>query len=243
MRERIHYGKAPITQALIDIQVQCDPLTDLAVLAAPPPEIAADYPGMRPVFDGRATISLNPGDDPKFETKQIGYSRIGTADHRYVLQARLEGLTVSRIEPYTRWENLRDEFMRIWKWYQATVKPHAVTRLAVRYTNRLDLPLPFSNFNEYLCTRPEIGASLPPTVSGFIMQLQIPMPELPGMAVLNEAIIPPVRDDTVAVLLDIDVAQSDKLSTDFSDQLELLHEKEYALFEGSITDKTRGLIK
>ena len=242
MRERKRYSKAPITQALIDIQVYSGHLPDLAALASPPPEIAADYPGILPVFTGNATISMNPGDATKFEAKQIGYSRSGKTEHKYALQARLDGLTVSRLAPYETWEQLRDEFLRVWEWYAAIVQPDSITRLAVRYSNRLDLPLPFRDFKDYLCTTPEIGGDLPAGLSGFIMQLQIPMPDLTGMVVLNEAIVPPARDGVASIMLDIDVFQTGNLSNNFLKELEALHDKEKTFFEGSITDKTRELI-
>ena len=174
---------------------------------------------------------------------QIGYSMTGTADRKYILQVRRDGLTVSRPEPYETWEHLRDEFVRIWGWYETVTKPASIFRLAVCYTNRLDLPLPFQDYREYLNTTPEIGAGLPAGLSGFIMQLQIPDPDLPGMIVLNEAMVPPAREGVVSILVDIDVFQTEKLSDPFLEQLELLHKKENAFFGGSITDKTRELIR
>lgn len=152
MKERKRYNKAPITQALIDIQVKGQHLIDLASLASLAPELKADYLGILPVFIGNTTISMAPGDTPRFEAKQIGYSMTGTAGHKHIIQARIDGLTVSRIEPYETWEHLRDEFMRIWCWYEAIVRPSSILRLAVRYSNRLDLPLPFGDFKEYLRT-------------------------------------------------------------------------------------------
>ena len=243
MHERTHYSKAPITQALIDIQVKSDQLIDLARLASPPQEIRDDYPAVLSVFTGSATILISPGDSPKVEMTQIGYSMTGTADHKYILQVRRDGLTVSRREPYETWENLRDEFARIWGWYETVAKPVSIFRLAVRYSNRLDLPLPFRDFGEYLNTTPQIGPGLPAGLSGFIMQLQIPDPDLPGMVVLNEAMVPPIKEGVVSILVDIDVFQTDRLSNPFMAQLDLLHKKENEFFEGSITDKTRELIR
>ena len=243
MKERKRYSRAPITQALVDIQVKGGHLIDLASLASLDPELKADYPGILPVFIGNTTISMALGDTPRFEAKQIGYSMTGAADHKYILQARLDGLTVSRVEPYETWEHLRDEFMRIWRWYEAIVRPSSILRLAVRYSNRLDLPLPFGDFKEYLRTTPEIGGGLPSSLSGFIMQLQIPMPDLPGMIVFNEAMVPPAKQNIVSVVLDIDVFQVNNINIDFRDQLEVLHEKENDFFEGCITDKTRELIQ
>ncbi len=243
MPQRTHYSRAPIIQALIDIQVKSDAWVDLATLSAPLAEIRTDYPTCTPVFTGNATIQLVPSGTSKFDVSQIGYSHNGRSDHKYVFQARQEGLTVSRLAPYETWEKLRDEFLRIWRWYAGVVKPKEIMRLAVRYTNRFDFPLPFRDFKEYLSTTPEIGTGLPAELGGFVMQLQIPQPDLPGMIIVNEALVPPAREGVGSVLVDIDVFQTEKIPYNFSERLELLHDLENKFFEGSITDKARELIR
>ncbi len=243
MSQRTHYSRAPILQALIDIQVKSDPWIDLATFSSLPSAMKDDYPTSTPVFTSSAEIQLIPGGTPKFDVKQIGYSYSGRADYKYVFQVRQEGLTVSRLVPYETWEKLRDEFLRIWSWYKGVVKPKDIMRLAVRYTNRFDLPLPFQDFREYLSTTPEIGNGLPAELSGFVMQLQIPQADIPGMIIFNEALVPPAREGVVSVLVDIDVFQTENIPYNFSERLELLHNCENGFFEGSITDKARELIR
>lgn len=243
MRERKHYNKAPIIQALIDVQVKSSHLVDLATLVSPPREITTDYPIVQPVFTGSATFAMNPGTVPAFDARQVGYSRTGPGEHKYAVQARLDGLTVSRFAPYETWENLRDEFFRIWNWYREVVEPAEIVRLAVRYSNRLDLPLPVDDFKHYLRTTPEIGGSLPGSLSGFVMQLQIPSPHRSRMIILNEAMVPAAEAGIASILLDINVYQTQHIDHHFKQQLEQLHDEENDFFEGSITDKTRELIK
>lgn len=248
MAERIHYSRAPIVQALIDIQVVSDHCVDLAKLESLSPEIKTDYPVSASIVTGSATLQLVPVDTPKIDiqkdVRKIGYSYDGQPNHKYVFQVRQEGLTVSRSTPYETWENLRDEFFRVWRWYESVTKPKNILRLAVRYTNRFDLPLPFQDFKEYLSTTPEIGTGLPAALSGFAMQLQIPQPDLPGMIIFNEALIPPAKEGVVSVVVDIDVFQYDNIPYNtFLERLEVLHEVEKKFFEGSITDKARELIR
>ena len=243
MPQRTHYSRAPIIQALIDVQVKNDTWIDWAAFNSPSAEIKADYPTVTPVLTGNIMIQVAPGGAAKPEFRQIGYSHGGRAEHRYVFQTRQEGLTVSRLTPYETWEKLRDEFLRLWRWYEAIVKPKEIMRLAVRYTNRFDLPLPFRDFKDYLSTAPEIGGGLPAGLSGFAMQLQIPQADLPGMIICNEALVPPTGEGVASVLVDIDVFQTGNIPYNFSERLELLHDTENRFFEGSITDKARELIR
>ncbi|MGC8552648.1 MAG: TIGR04255 family protein [Phycisphaerae bacterium] len=242
MNERRHYSRAPISQALIDVQVAAARPLDLAKLALLPPQIAGDFQQLTPLFVGNAFLDMQAGQPARFDARQVGYSMQGRGSYRYALQARTDGLTVSRMEPYEKWENLRDEFMRIWGWYRGVVEPDGVTRLAVRYINIIDLPLPFGDFKEYLRTTPEIGGGLPAGLSGFAMQLQIPQPDLPGMIIFNEALAPPRKPNVASVILDIDVFQTQKVPLAFEDRLEILHNIENSFFERSITDEFRELI-
>jgi hypothetical protein len=71
----------------------------------------------------------------------IGW-RFVSPDKLHVFQARLNGFTFSRLPPYVDWESFRTEARRLWDLYRAVANPIAPTRIAVRYINRLDLPLP-----------------------------------------------------------------------------------------------------
>lgn len=243
MDARKHYGRAPISQALIDVQVAAGKPVDLARLAVLPPEIAGNFHQLTPLFVSSVALEMQVGQSPRVDARQVGFAMQGRNEHRYALQIRSDGLTVSRMEPYEKWENLRDEFLRLWSWYSGVVEPDRATRLAVRYTNVIDLPLPLGDFKEYLQTTPEIGAGLPAGLSGFAMQLQIPQPELPGMVILNEALAPPRKAGVASVILDLDVFQTQNIPKGLGDRLEVLHNIENDFFEGSITDKLRELIK
>ena len=243
MDERKRYGRAPISQALIDVQVAVGKPLDMARLAALPPEIAVNFQQLTPLFIGNAFLDMQTGQPPRFDAHQVGYAMQGRENHRFGLQTRGDGLTVSRMEPYEKWENLRDEFNRIWDWYKGVVEPNGITRLAVRYVNIIDLPLPFGDFREYLRTTPEVGSGLPAGLSGFAMQLQIPQLDLPGMIIFNEALVSPRKPNVASVIVDIDVFQTQGIPMAFGDRLEVLHNIENGFFEGSITDKFRELIK
>ena len=240
---RTHYERAPIIQALIDVQVGGGPPLDLALLAALPPEIGANFAVPAPIYVSNATIPLSSTGSPAFETFHVGHAFSGRENHKYALQARRDGLTVSRLAPYETWEKMRDEFLRVWDWYEGVVRPTNILRLGIRYTNRFDLPLPCGDFREFLLTTPEIGRSLPSALSGFAMQLQIPQAEIPGLIIVNEALVPPAREGVSSVILDIDVIQTADIPYNYVSRLEVLHEQENRFFEGSITEKARGLIR
>jgi uncharacterized protein (TIGR04255 family) len=116
----------------------------------------------------------------------------------------------------------------------------------VRYVNRLDLPLPLKDFKDYLKIVPEVGPDLPQGLSGFLMQVHIPILEMQGTAIVTETLIPPSRLDVVSVVLDITLARNHDLPLDDAAIWELfedLRKHKNAVFEGCITDRTREMIQ
>jgi uncharacterized protein (TIGR04255 family) len=91
-------------------------------------------------------------------------------------------------------------------------QPENITRLAVRYINRLDLPLPVADLKDYLRPVPKIAPGLPQSLSGYFMQLQIPQEDIKGVLILNEALVPPPSPDVGSVLLDIDIFRDAEVS-------------------------------
>ena len=124
-----------------------------------------------------------------------------------------------------------------------------MTRVAVRYINRLELPLPLKDFRDYLRTVPEVSPALPQGLSTFFMQLQIPQEEIKALLILNQSLLPPSEpgqeQKSISLLLDIDLFRAQELprmkmasgSTSRSSR------EEKSIFEGCITDLTRELYK
>ena len=122
-----------------------------------------------------------------------------------MFQAQRHGWAFNKLAPYETWELFSSEGRLLWKRYRDIARPEAITKVALRYVNRLDLPLPFKDFKEYILTVPEVAPELPQELSGFFMQLQIPQADLEAVAVLNVAMTPPIAANVCSVALDIDV--------------------------------------
>jgi len=245
MQARRHYSRAPITEAVIELHVALPQEATLAALAGMQINIGADYPSQETLFvvQGEMTVGASVG--ATASQTQIGFG-YASSDRQQVIQARLDGFSFSRLAPYERWELFRNEAKRLWKIYQTATNPTAINRLAVRYVNRLDLPLPIKDFKDYLRVFPQVPSDLSESLNGYFMQLRIPKPEVEATLLLNQAIIPPSSDSVVSVLLDIDLFRVCNISieeTTFWDILENLHEKMDQIFESCITDEVRELIK
>ena len=141
---------------------------------------------------------------------KVGFEfRNGTGDK--VVQAQLDGWLFSKLAPYQRWETFRDEGRALWTKYRSVAEPKQITRMALRYVNRLDLPLPFDDFRKFLRTVPEIAPDLPQALSNFFLQVQIPQLDLEAMLVINMTLAPSPSAAVASVILDLDLFRTTNL--------------------------------
>lgn len=246
MATQQHYLNAPITEALIDLRVELPEGTGVADLAKVHEGLETAYPTRknRILAEVKGQIS-DRGAAAAARSKHFGYL-FTSGDEKQVFQARLDGFTVSRLAPYESWEPFRDEARRLWDLYRSIAKPTRVARLAVRYINRLDLPMPVGDLKDYLRTVPEVSSDLPQHLAGYFTQLRIPLEDIKSLLVVNQAIIDPARPGVASVVLDNDIFRADDLPADEEgiwEFFEVLRSRKNGVFEACITDKARELFK
>jgi uncharacterized protein (TIGR04255 family) len=248
MHTATHYAKAPITEALLDIRVELPTNVQLSTLLSLYQSIESEYPHLENMLAVESSLTTGPSVITQTKTAFTGY-RFWSADRKKVFQARLDGFTFSQLEPYESWDILRKDAQKLWELYKSAVKPKCIKRVALRYINRINLPLPLDDFSDYLRTIPTISPQLSQSLSDYLMQLIIPQEDLGGSLVLTEALIPPTEEDDqnlLPILLDIDLFCEVDLqpdSYDYWELLETMRTRKNEIFEACITDKTRELIK
>ena len=240
-----HYAKAPITEAIIDVRVTPVESLRLSELQRTHKGQEATYPEIEPVSVAVGQMHVGQGVSTTASSKQIGFW-FRSADGRQLFQSRLDGFSMNRLMPYESWSPFRTEARRLWDIYRSVAKPQSVTRIAVRYVNRLDIPLPMRDFRDYLRTVPEVSAELPQGLAGYFMQLAIPQEDIKAVLMLNEALIDPAAPNVASVVLDIDFFRTAELpgkEDDLWNLFEDLHDRKNVIFEACITDQARELFK
>jgi uncharacterized protein (TIGR04255 family) len=240
-----HYSKAPIIEAVIDLWCEFASEQSTESLERVRELLRAEYPIREDLIELRAQIG--PAAGITSEQKTIGFRAL-TSQRTRVAGIGTERFTFSWLAPYDRWESLRDEAFRVWGLYSSITNPVRVTRVGVRFINRLDLPNPDGTgveLDQYLRTAPRIAADLPQHLESFFLRFQILIPgDPPANLRITEVGVTPLSPDVVSVLLDIDsfVQHLDVTSDAAWEIIEHLRHEKNSAFESSITDATRKLI-
>ena len=247
MARQRHLPHAPITEALIDIQVI--PRTGLTFAGLKSAIDAANfgYYVKNPISEGTFSFRLAPdGQRPQTaaEAAQVGL-RLHSADEKYVAQFRLAGFTLSRLPPYEEWENLLGEAQRLWSIYVEHLGPTRVTRIATRYINNLQLPLKTGvSFQTYLQKLVDVPEEAPQAVEAFFQRFQLVDPGSGARVILTLALEGIPAGSAAPVILDVDAFIAANLNP--TDQklwavLELLRELKNRSFFGTITEQAAEL--
>jgi uncharacterized protein (TIGR04255 family) len=244
-----HLRKAPIIEALIDIRVERVGTATPETFRELKTVLADRYPVAKDLSRSTATIEIQ-GAKVLTEVDQLGFQgvRLDARDGKTVAQFRTDGFTLNRLKPYEDWQTIWEEGRRLWPLYVEHVKPTGATRLALRYINRLELPLePREDFDLYLTAPPKIPDGLPQNLSDFVIRLHLHEPSADLSAVVTQGLAP-IRtwDAPVKVLLDIDAYRANSFGVDVSEiepVFEQLHKFKNSIFFSFVTDRTLDLYR
>jgi len=247
MARQRHLPHAPITEALIDIQVvPRDGLTFAGLQESiSAPEFG--YYVKNPITEGTFGFLLtSDGREPQTAaaSAQIGL-RLHSQDEKYVAQCRLSGFTLSRLPPYEEWPNLIAEVRRVWAVYTERLVPKRVTRVATRFINNLQLPMRLGgSYQGYLHKFVDVPDEAPQAVASFFQRFQLIDVASDSHVILTLALDNTPPGERVPVILDVDafrVKDLDLSSPELWDILEKLRELKNRCFFGTITEATAEL--
>jgi len=240
------FRNAPIVEALLDVRAKLSEKTALTDLLAFHDSIKDRFPvkedrkfvkgGFEVLPEPKATIA---------ESGTDGYFFRSPSEKKLV-QVRLDGFTFNKLKPYERWDTLRDEAHELWDLYFEVARPTEISRIALRYINRIEVPIPLGDFSEYILTNPQVAPGLPQGLAQFFMRLVLPNDDIGATAVITQTMDKPTPEDKLPLILDIDVWRLTKYTDNAAtmwDEFEKLRDFKNDIFFSSTTDKAKELFK
>jgi len=246
MSEYPHLKNAPIVEALLDIQVDSSPEITLPTLEKIYQSVKSRFPEKQQRNIAQFQFEQQVGQPPKMSDSLIGSDGFIflSSDKSKALQVRLEGFSLSKLKPYTNWEEFRDEAKELWQLYIKVAKPIRVRRIALRYINQLVLPSTGEDLKKYISTFPEISGKFNSIPKELFMRLVLPQNDLETTAILTEAFGSTQKEGSLTLTFDIDVFQEKNLvptSEKIWEAFEKIRGIKNEIFFSSITEDTERL--
>jgi len=167
-----HLARAPIIEAVIDIQVA--PRAGASFVDLETAFKSLDFGFRRQSFVIAGTVGFSVNLDAEVQHSG-GMERIGlrlqSDDEKYVALIRTNGLSLSRLAPYESFDTVAATTRKLWEIYVNRWAPEKVTRIATRYINNLRLPLKDGQqLSDFIDTLTELPADVPQSIGPFLQQ-------------------------------------------------------------------------
>jgi uncharacterized protein (TIGR04255 family) len=237
-----HLKNAPILEALVDFRVTLPKSANVEEFRALGGAVGDRYPIVEAMHLYETEVTWQPGTkkpmDARTAEPHTGGYAFRSSDRLSVVQFRLDGFTYNRLRPYTSWDELQPEVLRLWGLYQETARPETCSRITARYINKIDIPAG-SELSDYLTAPPKLPDGFPDILTGFLMRVIIQDPERDLSASITQTSQVQLDPKSPAVILDIEVyRQTDAggLDKQVEPTLAGLHDMKNRIFFGSLTD-------
>ena len=238
------YRRPPITEAVLELrladQLEIDQVEKIR------DRLVEEYP-ILPQMLQNISVLAGPGDQHRSQIDFGGY-RLLSADATDIVIVGRSNISTSRLAPYTDWERFTGGAKRNWATWRKVAGWHEVSRVGVRYINRIDVPNPEQRpvpIDDYLVFRPVF-----PVFEGwegvdtFAINGVAAIANTPFKVILNAGSTPSPMVRTTSFLLDIDISQEGNLPKNDDGLWTLIDQiraHKNRIFEASVTDLSRKL--
>jgi uncharacterized protein (TIGR04255 family) len=239
--------RAPIVEAVVDWRVKLSTAFDVARLKAVGNSFGTEYQFADEEKQFQFGIKQQPGAEAELTSKQLGTRgyRLRSEDGLQIAILSADGFSFSRLRPYTRWETVFSEARRLWEIYRSVCEPEEISRIAVRYINRITFPLPVKDFAEYLTAPPALPPGAPPVLTALLSKAVLHDPPT-GISTNITQVVEPPEDGMLPFILDIDayiVKNMNPDALDIASRFAALREMKNRVFFATLTRTTIDMFR
>ena len=233
-----HLSKAPIVEAVLDVRVLLSRLWDESSLQNKLKQRLLDYPKHETIEETKFQFSPEKMSSVVRDPVPVGL-KCSSDDNPNIVQFNKNSFVFSRLEPYEDWGKFREEALRLWEVYCELLQPSEITRIGLRFINRITVKQQSIDLADYYKSPPQFIEGLNWSLAGYLYQDTRRVPDTHYFVnVVRTTVQGDVEEN--GLLLDIDVFIQDSFSYDklrVCKYVEEMHWVKNKVFFGSLTEK------
>lgn len=239
-----HFSKAPIVEALLDIQVRLPDRFAVDALLGCQKRVQKDYPQRARLQQHEGTMQFGKKVTASATSEDTGFV-FRSPDKKRQFQTKTNGFTFNQLAPYPGWEVFFKEAKRLWDEYKKVAVPVECKRIALRFINRFDLPGSLVRLEDYFRTYVAVSDDLPQLLEAWFFQVQLAIPEINAVVAITQTQAPPADEEHVSVILDLDLFRTESLPTgnEIWDLFKEFRDWKNKVFLDCLTEKAKELIR
>ncbi len=236
-----HLRKAPIAEAVIEVRGPLGVEWNEEAVLIGMRESGDKYPVHHSLQGFQGQWQLTAGSEPRMETKNLGSRglRFESQDGLDVALLTADLFSISRLQPYQTWDTFVSDAINVWKIYKQLLQQNDITRLGVRFINRIPLAEEKIKIETHFKNFPGAVPGHDPDRLMFLHQDMISIPEGSIKANIIKTVQPgSPADPRFALILDIDVFDESRFAADegaLKEKLQRIHHWKNWIFFNTIT--------
>ena len=238
-------NRPPIVEALVDLRASFP--SEPEMFSALADELKDEFPIKEHRRDFEAKIEIKDGKlvSKRVDSSAFGGVRVANVDHTVYVQFRPDGFTLNNRKTYMGGDQLIDKALMLWEMLIERATPKLVSRVALRYINRLELPLQDGDqFTRFLTSPPDLPEGAPQAVSQFLSRVVAHDEKREATAVVVQQLKPKKEGQPISITVDVDVFRMGGFPVDVAvlvKSLESLRALKNETFFSLLTDEAVSL--
>ena len=209
-------------------------------------QIQPDFPDLEPVTEVGVQLQFGSGGVGQAILPPRQRMRYKHASRNLLLQLSENILSVNVLPRYHGWSEMSRDILYAWGKAREVIKPASVTRIGLRYINRIEKANPDERAGDWLAASDYVPKAVLASLPGFLSRLEA-RPD-PGSQIIVTVGGPPAANEggSRSIILDIDcITESDIAVGDSSilEQVKRLHETAWMIFASTMTPRLEQLLK
>lgn len=241
------YAKPPVIEAVCEFRLPPSTQWDLTIPGLVYERVREEFPHKEQRVIQNIEVTEKP-DAGGIQHKITAENRAWflTEDRNTFIQVGTRALAVNRLSPYPTWEEFRPAIEKAVSVLREVVEVSGFQRIGLRYINRIEIPSPSVELDDYFAFRLVLGEGLPQLMQGFICGAVLPFLNGRDLCKVELTNAVPESQLSTAFLLDLDyyLARPEDVSAEgVLAWVEEAHRAVEDAFEDCISDRLRELFE
>lgn len=238
MTKRRVYARPPLVEALCQFQFEPGQEWDIAIPGLFYNEVKLEFPERHQQRALEVLFDQGTGQAKQSSAARIQFRR---SDGTALVQIGPDLLIVNVLYPYPGWETFRGIVLTSFESYCSVAQPVGLKAMSLRYINRIRLPSPSVEIEDYLRFSPSVPSGLPQVFVGWAQSVSIPLDEKAILRINAGSTRDESEADTIFVLdIESSTAQMKSLES-MEAEITRSHDVIEKAFEECVTDRARSI--
>lgn len=239
------YSTPPITEAVIGVNFSN--AVKESDIASALKKFALNYPHNQIVSSFDVAFELQKHTKPTADVNQKIGHRLSTAHMDQLVVIWPTSVTVSQLAPYQGWDIFFGRFIRDWRMLKRVIGFQPISRLGLRYINRVDIPFKESivEHEKFLNLYPRVPEAFS-ALDAYAIQTLSHLESIDCNLKINSARVPSPVLNHASFILDLDIsmeANPPQNDEDIFSLLEKMRLEKNRIFEACISNHSRELFQ